>query len=64
MLFDFVLAADYLNIKELLDLTCPKAPHMISGKTTEEMRNIFNINNNFIPEDEANIRIENCWAYQ
>ncbi|CAN0925144.1 SKP1-like protein 11 [Linum grandiflorum] len=37
---------------------------MISGKTTEEMRNIFNINNNFIPEDEANIRIENCWAYQ
>ncbi|CAN0925358.1 SKP1-like protein 3, partial [Linum grandiflorum] len=30
-------AVDYLNIKELLDLTCQKAAYMISGKTTEEM---------------------------
>ncbi|CAN0917487.1 SKP1-like protein 4 [Linum grandiflorum] len=35
MLFDLILAADYLNIKELLDLTCRKAAHMISEKTTE-----------------------------
>ncbi|CAN0925146.1 SCF ubiquitin ligase complex protein SKP1b [Linum grandiflorum] len=32
---------------------------MISEKTTEEMRKIFNIKNNFTPEEEANIRIEN-----
>ncbi|CAN0875944.1 SKP1-like protein 4 [Linum grandiflorum] len=38
MLFDLILVADYLNIKELLDLTCRKAAHMISEKTTEEMR--------------------------
>ncbi|CAN0843333.1 SCF ubiquitin ligase complex protein SKP1b [Linum grandiflorum] len=56
-------AADYLNIKELLDLTCRKAAHMISEKTTEEMRKILNIKNDFTPEEEANIRIENCWAY-
>ncbi|CAN0884575.1 SCF ubiquitin ligase complex protein SKP1b [Linum grandiflorum] len=37
---------------------------MISGKTMEEMRKIFNIKNNFTPEEEANIRIENRWAYQ
>ncbi|CAN0875942.1 SKP1-like protein 4 [Linum grandiflorum] len=30
MLFYLILAADYLNIKELLDLTCRKAAHMIS----------------------------------
>ncbi|CAN0884571.1 SKP1-like protein 11 [Linum grandiflorum] len=71
MLFDLILvsplslcAAEYLNIKELLDLTCQKAAHMISGKTMEEMRKIFNIKNNFTPEEEANIRIENRWAYQ
>ncbi|CAN0902967.1 SKP1-like protein 4 [Linum grandiflorum] len=42
MLFDLIL--------ELLDLTCQKAAHMISGKTTEEMRTIFNIKNDFTPE--------------
>ncbi|CAN0904303.1 SKP1-like protein 11 [Linum grandiflorum] len=71
MLFDLILvyplplkAMDYLNIKELLDLTCRKAAHMISEKTTEEMRKIFNIKNDFTPEEEANIRIDNRWAYQ
>ncbi|CAN0924860.1 SCF ubiquitin ligase complex protein SKP1a [Linum grandiflorum] len=60
MLFDLILAADYLDIKELLDLMCRKATHMIS----EEMRKIFIIKNDFTPEEEANIRIENRWAYQ
>ncbi|KAL2654227.1 hypothetical protein R1flu_022355 [Riccia fluitans] len=43
-LFDLILAANFLNIKNLLDLTCQTAADMIKGKTPEEIRKTFNIN--------------------
>ncbi|CAN0919628.1 SKP1-like protein 4 [Linum grandiflorum] len=72
MLFDLILLMSCLLFEccglpehqELLDLMCRKVAHMISEKMTEEMRKIFNIKNDFTPEEEANIRIENRWAYQ
>lgn len=38
-------AANYLNIKSLLDLTCQTVADMIKGKTPEEIRKTFNIKN-------------------
>ncbi len=38
-----VQAANYLNIKGLLDLTCQTVAQMIKGKTPEEIRKTFNI---------------------
>ncbi len=56
------MAANYLDIKSLLDLSCAKIATLIKGKTPEEIRKTFNIVNDFTPEEEAQIREENKWA--
>ncbi|KAF6144597.1 hypothetical protein GIB67_006089 [Kingdonia uniflora] len=63
-LYDLILAANYLNIKNLLDLTCQTVADMIKGKTPEEIRKTFNIVNDFTPEEEAEVRRENQWAFE
>lgn len=61
-LFEVILAANYLDIKCLLDLACAKVASMIKGRTPEEIRRRFNILNDFTPEDEAQVREENRWC--
>lgn len=62
-LFDLILAANYLNIKALLDLTCRAVANMIKGKTPEEIRKHFGITNDFTPEEEDEVCRENQWAF-
>ena len=61
-LFDIILAANYLDIKSLLDLSCAKVATLIKGfhlnniilgKTPEQIRQTFNIQNDLTPEEEA-----------
>lgn len=62
ILFEIILAANYMDIRPLLDLCCAKVASMIRGKTVEQIRAEFNIVNDFTPEEEARIREENKWC--
>ncbi|CAK9875583.1 unnamed protein product [Sphagnum jensenii] len=57
-------AANYLRIKNLVDLTCQTVADMIKGKTPEELKKTFNIKNDFTPEEEEEVRRENPWAFE
>lgn len=62
-LYELILAANYLNIKGLLDLTCQTVANLIKGRSTEDLRQKFNIKNDFTPEEEEEVKRENQWAF-
>jgi S-phase kinase-associated protein 1 len=58
-LFDLILAANYLDIKGLLDLTTTHVAHLIvEARTPEGIRKRFNIKNDLTPEDLKKIEKE------
>ena len=61
-LFELVMAANYLDVKPLLELSCAKVASQIKGKSIPEIRKYFSIENDFTPEEEALIAEENRWA--
>ncbi|CAL5083415.1 unnamed protein product [Urochloa decumbens] len=63
-LFDLILAANYLDVKGLLDITCQKVADSIKGKMPEQIREMFGIKNDFTPEEEEEIKRENAWAFE
>ncbi|XP_057544452.1 SKP1-like protein 14 [Amaranthus tricolor] len=62
-LFGVINAADYLYVQPLMDLTCKTVAHRIKDLSVEKIREIFNIKNDFTPEEEAKLRKENQWAF-
>uniref|UniRef100_A0ACD5Y4L4 Uncharacterized protein n=1 Tax=Avena sativa TaxID=4498 RepID=A0ACD5Y4L4_AVESA len=63
-LFEVILAANYLNIEDLLDLGTTTVADMMRGKKPEEIREIFEIENDYTPEQETEVRKENEWAFE
>ena len=61
-LFELILAANYLNIKGLLELGCKTAANQIKGKSAEEVRQMWGIECDLSPEEEEKLKKENAWA--
>ncbi|CAL5322336.1 unnamed protein product [Camellia sinensis] len=64
VLCDLIMTTNFLDVKELLVALCQTVADMIKGKSPDEIRKIFNIKNDFTPEEEEKIRKENSWAFE
>lgn len=61
MLLELINATNYLEYRELLDLTMQEVVKNISGKTPQQIRDYFGIESDFTPEEEEQVRKENQW---
>lgn len=59
VLFSLVAAANFLDIKQLLDLTCLAVSILIKGKSAAELRDMFNISAELTAEETAQIQQDN-----
>ncbi|KAL4191057.1 hypothetical protein AMTRI_Chr07g27720 [Amborella trichopoda] len=57
-------AANYLNVKTLLDKTCRTIADRVKDWSVEEIRKNFEIENDFSPEEGAQVRKDNQWAFE
>ena len=64
MICEIILGANYMNIKPLLELASAKIASITKGKKTEEIRKLFNITNDFTPEEEKQIAEEGKWCIE
>ena len=61
-LFELILAANYMAVSELLDMTCVFVADMIKGKSPEEIRTTFNIKKDFTEDEEKQVEEEMSWV--
>jgi S-phase kinase-associated protein 1 len=62
VLFELIKASNYLDISSLLELSSAKVATMIKGKPIQEIRDFFNIVNDFTAEEEEWVKQESAWA--
>ena len=61
MLFEMILAANFLDLKPMLDVTCKAVAEMIKGKTPDEIKKVFGVEGEFTEEEKAQVKLDNPW---
>jgi len=62
VLSDIIIAANFLDVPNLLDKLCSVVANMLRGKKPEEIRHILNVETAFTEEEEA-VKKEFPWAF-
>jgi S-phase kinase-associated protein 1 len=60
-LVDITVAANFMEIQPLLDLTCAKIASLCKDKNEEEIFQTFGVTDTFTEEEKAKIREEHKW---
>lgn len=62
--YDFILAANFLNNERLLNISTKSvALRMKECDGAEDMRELLGIEDDFTPEEKEEVRRENAWAF-
>ncbi|TYH30626.1 hypothetical protein ES288_A01G110500v1 [Gossypium darwinii] len=59
-----IMAANYLDAKDLLEMLTQAVADRIKNKSVEYVRKVFGIENDYTPEEEAELRKQNEWAFE
>uniref|UniRef100_A0AC35TG68 Skp1-related protein n=1 Tax=Rhabditophanes sp. KR3021 TaxID=114890 RepID=A0AC35TG68_9BILA len=62
IIWDLILAGEFLGIKRFIEITCDKARVEMEGLSTEELRSKFSIENDFDADEYQNILDQNKWT--
>ena len=54
--------ANFMGVEKLLELSCACYATMFQNKTTEQLRELLHEKNDFTPDEEEQIRMENEWV--
>jgi len=60
-LFEMILAANFLDLKPMLDVCCKAVAEMIKGKTPDEIKKVFGVEGDFTQEEKEQVLRDNPW---
>ncbi|KAE8699108.1 nuclear transcription factor Y subunit C-2-like isoform X1 [Hibiscus syriacus] len=63
-LIELALATHYLDVKDMLDMINQGIADRIKNKSVEYVRKLFGIENDYTPEEEAEMRAQYEWAFE
>ena len=61
VLLALINAATFMEMDQMLELVVAKVATQIKGRTTEEVKEFFELDDDYTPEDEAKVHAENPW---
>ncbi|OIV89499.1 hypothetical protein TanjilG_20433 [Lupinus angustifolius] len=61
---ELLLAANYLNVKDVLDFLCQAVADLIKDKSVKFVRNFFGVVNDYTTAEEKEIRRTRAWAFE